>query len=245
MKTTTGAVSSWLLVLYALGASALVACNSPSVARGPAVVEPQRATLEIAGIDDAIDPLARFDGATGDPTIRIEREAVNGEAGAPGPFRHYARIVPRVGESKASASERLLTWLGRVPLEGGRRFALEEVVSPEPNGSASWIGMRSFVVAAPPILRNEDVADAERGVDPDDQRPSVTVVLVPQAADRFAAATESMIGKRLAILVDGEVTSAPVVRAKIADGRTSITLAGNPAAQRAQADRLAAALRRH
>ena len=53
--------------------------------------------------------------------------------------------------------------------------------------------------------------------------PYVSIKFNPKGADLFAAATASNIGKRLAIVLDGEVRSAPVIREAIPSGQAQIT----------------------
>ena len=73
------------------------------------------------------------------------------------------------------------------------------------------------------VLTNEDIrsATARRS---DEMGPSVFVRLTEEASERFGDATEAMINKKLAILLDGEVVSAPVVRSRIT---TSVQITGD------------------
>ena len=52
---------------------------------------------------------------------------------------------------------------------------------------------------------------------------SVEVVFVETARERWAAITEQYIGRRIGIIVDGMLVSAPIVRAPITKGRAVIT----------------------
>jgi len=49
------------------------------------------------------------------------------------------------------------------------------------------------------------------------------IVFTEEGAKKFAALTEKLIGQRLAILIDGQVVSVPVVREKITGGTGQIT----------------------
>ena len=101
---------------------------------------------------------------------------------------------------------------------------------------------------APPSLTGKDVADAgvrESRVG----APYVTVTLTERGRQVFADLTTRVVRRRLAIVVDGEVTSAPVVQERIAGGRLQITLgqttspAGATDDKVAEAHALAASLR--
>ena len=52
---------------------------------------------------------------------------------------------------------------------------------------------------------------------------SVEVILVDAGRERWAAVTEQNVGRRIGIIVDGTLVSAPIVRAPITKGRAVIT----------------------
>ncbi len=52
---------------------------------------------------------------------------------------------------------------------------------------------------------------------------AIEVVLSKAGAEQFKAATEKWIDKRIAIVVDGEVMSAPIVRSSIPNGKFQVT----------------------
>jgi hypothetical protein len=65
------------------------------------------------------------------------------------------------------------------------------------------------------VVTNTEVVDA-RAVQGDDASTfSVSVTFTPEGAARMAKATEGHLGRPLAILLDGEVAAAPVVRSSI------------------------------
>lgn len=76
-------------------------------------------------------------------------------------------------------------------------------------------------LAAAPVLTT---ADLDRATFTDAENPTVSVHLRPAAAARFAAFSGSHIGHKLAILLDGKLLAAPVIKARI-DG-DSIMLSG-------------------
>jgi preprotein translocase subunit SecD len=68
---------------------------------------------------------------------------------------------------------------------------------------------------------------------------TVRVELTPDGGRRFEEFTGANIKRRLAILVDGRVASAPVILSRIPGGIISITMgAGDRDQQRADAERL-------
>jgi preprotein translocase subunit SecD len=63
-------------------------------------------------------------------------------------------------------------------------------------------------------LTRDDVTEAR--IDKDERgRPAVTLKFSPAASERMGKLSESLLNRQLAILVDGALTSAPVVRSKI------------------------------
>ena len=64
----------------------------------------------------------------------------------------------------------------------------------------------------------------------------------PKAASAFAALTREMKGRTLAIIVDGDIVSAPVVQEAITGGQVALTVGGSLSEQRAEAQALATTL---
>lgn len=71
------------------------------------------------------------------------------------------------------------------------------------------------------VLSNADVESASVNAGPNG--PQIEIVFTGTGTERFAQATEQLIGKRLCILVDGELLSAPRVMEKIPGGKVVIT----------------------
>jgi preprotein translocase subunit SecD len=73
-----------------------------------------------------------------------------------------------------------------------------------------------YLVKYPPVITGSDLADAYPTTD-SYGRPAVGFSLSPDAATRFADFTQNHIGKRMAIVLDNKVISAPVIQARISD----------------------------
>ncbi len=76
----------------------------------------------------------------------------------------------------------------------------------------------------PPLFGNEGIAGASSGVD-QTGHPALELTLTPDAAKTFGAWTSAHIGDYLAVVMDGVVATAPVIRSPIPDGRVEINLA--------------------
>lgn len=125
---------------------------------------------------------------------------------------------------------------------------IDEGALPSPRAARSLgvfaLGVMPFVSAS---LLVELVALAvPHLVIPPDRRatrpeaPRVNLQLTPEGARRFEDFTAANVKRRLAILVDGRVVSAPVIFTRIPGGNVSITMGtGDPEQQLADARRLA------
>lgn len=80
----------------------------------------------------------------------------------------------------------------------------------------------SLVLDKDVLLTGENVANARPGFDQFNQ-PYVTLTFNNRGAAIFERVTSENVGKRLAIVLDGKVYSAPVIQEKIAGGRASIS----------------------
>ena len=68
------------------------------------------------------------------------------------------------------------------------------------------------------VITNEDIIEAQPLEDPDTKGGyKVSLVFTKQAAERMAKAAQQRTGRRLAVLLDGKVISAPFVSGSIYD----------------------------
>jgi len=70
------------------------------------------------------------------------------------------------------------------------------------------------------VLTNEDIASAS--VTRWEDRPAVDLTLTEAGKEKFAEFTGANIGKRAAMLVNGKLVTAPIIRAPILEGRALI-----------------------
>lgn len=126
------------------------------------------------------------------------------------------------------------------PLPAGRALAYEEIT--DADGAPRW---RSYLVTARPALTGDAVTEAEAVWDADSGRPEVSVTFDSDGARRLAEVTAGAVGKKLAILLEGRVTSAPVIESKIEGGHARITMGGgkDPGALTSETRDLVAVLR--
>jgi hypothetical protein len=245
---------SRLPIFSTLAVAGLLAAGSPALAADPpaeaATTTPapvSRARLEVVRVDDTADPFAAVEDAALPlgSGITLGSEPVSLGPGQSATHR-FARVTLRDGETSAQARARLLAWLGTVSVPAGERFALEEVLErDESRGDFRVAAIRSLLLTGDAVLRTEDIASAEvqsglAGVMPE---PHVALTFTADAAGRLATLSRDWMLRRMALVVDGEVKSAPVFKSVITGGRVSLTLGhADPAERAAEASRLVHAL---
>ena len=170
------------------------------------------AALQILPVDDdddsSIPPPAALPSGV---SILPENVPLGPERSA---LHHYARIVAAHGESLDQARARLLAW-AEPPAASRARYVRAQAVSEydEAKDTSEQIGWRTFLVEGGAVIDGSDVQGAQ--AQPDGAGPAdhggwhVVIELGPAGAERFRAFTASHVRRRLAILVDGRVESAP------------------------------------
>jgi preprotein translocase subunit SecD len=104
--------------------------------------------------------------------------------------------------------------------------------------------LEPYLVEAGTSLTGEELQEAIVRIDQQQNRPYVSLEFKPNGAKIFENITGANIGKRLAIVLDGNVYSAPVVQGRIAGGSAQITLGtGDYNASMSEARDLALVLR--
>jgi len=100
-------------------------------------------------------------------------------------------------------------------------------------------GIEQILLSEDATLKSSTIQDAVVEMDNVFNTPHIMLIFNKEGANRFAQITRSNVGKRLAIILDGKILSAPQIREPILSGRAQIT--GNFTEQ--EATLLAAALR--
>jgi preprotein translocase subunit SecD len=80
-----------------------------------------------------------------------------------------------------------------------------------------------FLVQKKAVITGRDVATARVSIDQNTSEPYVSVDFNAAGARAFSDLTEANVGKRLAIVLDGNIHSAPQIRERIPSGRAQIT----------------------
>ena len=173
------------------------------------------------------EPIIAEHGNTGDQ-ILIQLPGVNDVEQAKSVISRTAQLALKIVEDSAASQESLLqSFQGKVPDN-------MEVVQ----GLGETAGQPIFyLVRREAVITGRDLKHARAGVDQNNQ-PDVQFTLNPAGAEKFKRETGRNVGRRLAIVLDGRVESAPQINSQIgAEG----VIQGRFTAQ--QADELSKVLR--
>jgi protein-export membrane protein SecD len=96
-------------------------------------------------------------------------------------------------------------------LPAGTEISFEKTVDPR----SKDVSVRPFLLRSTTVLTGAALEDARVTVEQTTQRPQVSLRFSKAGAETFEKITEANVGKLLAILLDGVVVSAPVIREKI------------------------------
>ena len=129
------------------------------------------------------------------------------------PARWHWRYLLQVTRDKEE--DLLKEFEGRLP--EGSEILFEDVQS-ETEGPVSSV---PYLVKRDAVLTGDVLQDARVSMG-DFNEPNVSVTFDSKGAQEFDQITQANIGKRMAIVLDGTVYSAPVIRARISGGRAVI-----------------------
>jgi preprotein translocase subunit SecD len=185
------------------------------------------ARLEFKIVDDESD----FTTSLSTLPEGIERQSEVVSAGPQNPQKVVSYLVAR-GEG---ARQRLTAYLEsvRAQLPEGREFLLgqldvydDEAKGPGKLGQKPW---RSYVMYSRADVSGEDVKEAFTAFDQENNRPYVALNFNQKGADKFGQLTGRNVKRRMAIVLDDRVESAPVIQTEIGGGHCQITLGGSSA----------------
>jgi len=153
------------------------------------------------------DPVITEHGSRGDE-ILVQLPGVTDVEQAKRVIKTTAQLSLKIVEDAASSREALLQ------AHGGKVPDNMEVVE----GGGEAAGQPTYyLVRKEAVITGRDLKNARAGVDPQTNGPEVLFTLNPQGAEKFKRETGRSIGRKLAIILDGRVESAPVIQSQISD----------------------------
>ena len=171
-----------------------------------------RILLQVPGIKDTTD-LKRKINQTAKLTFHLVNEDVSLAGGIPATLPPTTTLIP--------------TREGMLALRASNPKAFEEIQSANPRMTPEQT-CRRFQPQCLPVLKRvvvggEDLDDAKSTFEQQTNRPIISFTFNSAGGRAFCAATRQNIGKRLAIQLDNEIISAPVVQSAICGGSGIIT----------------------
>jgi preprotein translocase subunit SecD len=152
------------------------------------------------------EPVIAEHGSTGDQ-ILIQLPGVSDPEAAKRVITTTAQLALKLVEDEAPTRESLLE------SHGGKIPDGMEVV----DGISERTGRTVYLVRREAVITGRDLKNARAGIDPQSNTPDVQFSLLPQGATKFKRETGRNIGRKLAIILDGTVESAPVINSQIGD----------------------------
>ena len=129
--------------------------------------------------------------------------------------RNDAKIAPGFDVDKVNQINEALK--GKIPVESEIAFELNyDLVSKKVVGGTPYLLKKKVTVSG------DMLSDVRVGVH--ENEPEVNLSFNPAGAQAFGELTKNNVGKRLAILLDGNVSKAPVINDAIMSGEARITL---------------------
>ncbi len=110
-------------------------------------------------------------------------------------------------------------------LDDNHAWGFEEQ-RPEPGSGQAEPVTRTYYLHRPVELAGSSVTNASMYWNPTTNRPEVLVEFDRFGATRFEEMTGANVGKKMAIILDERVSSAPTIQTRIGGGRSSITMGG-------------------
>ena len=171
-----------------------------------------RILLQVPGIKDTTDLKSKIN-QTAKLTFHLVSEDVSLAGGIPAVLPPTTTLIP--------------TREGMQTLRANNPKAFAEIQSANPRMTPEQI-CRRFQPQCLPVLKRvvvggEDLDDAKSTFEQQTNRPIISFTFNAAGGRAFCAATRQNIGKRLAIQLDNEIISAPVVQSAICGGSGIIT----------------------
>ena len=137
------------------------------------------------------------------------------------PGTHHENKLPHlVSESRAG----LVALLGKIDADAKLAplsVAIGESAPAHGAGGPHW---RTWILDRRAGLLDPRVVRAESKTSRTAMQPQVSVEFTDETAKRFAELTRKHLGQKLAIMVDGEVESAPIIQEPIVNGKATVSM---------------------
>jgi preprotein translocase subunit SecD len=154
-----------------------------------------------------------------DKSITLEKEIVSSPQGPK--VSYYLKAKGKEGKKI------LEKFLSKIDIPEDRSFGYQEVKEKDPEGGITTESyFKTYYLKHPAGITGEYITDAMVASDPEDNTPYVALNFDHRGAAIFEKLTGENIKRRMAIVLDERIDSAPVIQDRIPGGRAKITLGG-------------------
>ncbi|MBI2712725.1 MAG: protein translocase subunit SecD [Bdellovibrio sp.] len=199
-----------------------------------------RVVVELPGVKE-IDRAKELIGRT----AKLEFKIVDDKTMGPGELQNLISDVEKKNGFSFKEGQKFSDYVrklnefakGKIPEE-------DEIAFGSTKGAGGEEGRVPYLLHSKTQVTGNDLQDASVQLDQENRKPSVAFSLNPRGASLFDKLTAENVGRRLAIVLDNIVHSAPNIRERIPQGRGSISLGrGDQDAMMKEAKDLAIVLR--
>jgi preprotein translocase subunit SecD len=185
----------------------------------------QTARLEFQIVDD--EASTSFVSQLGDLPEGITKRTESTSAGV-GKNVQSTYLVARGKEARKRLADYVESLKHAGKIAEDHELALGELdrVDAETPGKATEPAWRTYYMFGRAEVTGQGIEDAFVATDPQTNKPYVSLNFNHDGADVFEELTGRNIKRRMAIVLDDKVASAPVIQTKIGGGRCQITLGG-------------------
>ncbi len=191
-------------------------------------------------IDEVLAGLNKIDSATAKnaiaaktDTTKKDQKLTEEQFAKEHPFFALARLIDpqgRIADAfvKESDRNRISALLENPEVKKVMPDNIEFLYDAKPEKGTDGINYyRMYMVNKVAELTGGVVVDAQANIDPTTSAPEVTMDMNNEGAREWARITGANIGKRCAVILDGQVYTAPTIQGKIPSGRSQITGSAN------------------
>ncbi|HEX5658980.1 MAG TPA: protein translocase subunit SecD [Polyangiales bacterium] len=154
----------------------------------------------------------------------IERQSEVVSAGVQNPQKVVQYLTARGEDARQKLQAYVDSLKGKTP--EGRDLLLGEQEDYDVPGAPKASAWRTYILYHRADVGGEDVKDAFTAFDQENNRPFVSLAFNPKGSEKFGQLTGRNIKRRMAIVLDDRVESAPVIQTEIR-GNCQITLGGS------------------
>ncbi|MEZ4223414.1 MAG: hypothetical protein R3B13_20880 [Polyangiaceae bacterium] len=197
--------------------------SEPAKSTGSVVVGPlERDAFMVAAVDDSVDPFAGTATVPVGMRLRAEKVSLGLQVEA---TRQYLFLAAKPDAPFQSAMTPFRDWLAGIVLPEGRRFAWGKTQPGTPADS----GWRSYIVEIATVIDGTAVERVTASA-PSEEFPHLALELTASGARSFEDFTRRHLGRRAALMIRGQVQSAPVIVTVIAGPKLTLTARDGEAA---------------